>query len=294
MTDREGSKDSQPFHLILLAKDWTGYQNLCRLVTDAHLDGYYYKPRIDREHLARHSEGLIGLSACLNGEVARALETDDWESARRLAGEYSDIFGPATSSWSSRTTACPSSGGSTSKLLRLAPEVGLPLVATNDLHYVHRAQHEAHDALLCVGTGVQHVRHANRLRFETRGVLPQVRRPDGGALPGPAGGDRQHPAHRRDGRTCSFDVRAAAPARTSRCRTATRSRAGCARSASAASRERYGTVTDELQRRLDYELGRDHPDGLRGLLPDRGGLRPVRPRAAHRDHLPRLARPARS
>ena len=73
MLDRDGKADAQPFHLILLAKDWTGYRNLCRIATDAHLDGYYYKPRIDREHLARHSEGLIGLSACLNGEVARAL-----------------------------------------------------------------------------------------------------------------------------------------------------------------------------------------------------------------------------
>ena len=73
MTDREGKADSQPYHLILLAKDWTGYQNLCRIVTDAHLDGYY-KPRIDREYLAQHSAGLVGLSACLNGEVPRANE----------------------------------------------------------------------------------------------------------------------------------------------------------------------------------------------------------------------------
>ena len=75
MADREGKADAQPYHLILLAKDWTGYQNLCRIVTDAHLDGYYYKPRIDREYLAQHSEGLVGLSACLNGEVARSIET---------------------------------------------------------------------------------------------------------------------------------------------------------------------------------------------------------------------------
>ena len=69
MTDKEGKADAQPFHLILLATDRTGYLNLCRLVTDAHIDGYYYKPRIDREHLARHSAGLIGLSACLTGEI---------------------------------------------------------------------------------------------------------------------------------------------------------------------------------------------------------------------------------
>src|SRR4026207_460467 len=74
MTDKEGKADAQPFHPHLLAQDLVGYRNLCRLVTDAHIDGYYYKPRIDREHLARYSEGLIGLSACLNGEVSRALE----------------------------------------------------------------------------------------------------------------------------------------------------------------------------------------------------------------------------
>src|SRR3954447_6056210 len=93
MRDKEGKADAQPFHLILLAKDDVGYRNLCRLVTDAHVDGYYYKPRIDHEHLARYSAGLVGLSACLNGEVARSLEVDDWESARRLAKEYEDILG---------------------------------------------------------------------------------------------------------------------------------------------------------------------------------------------------------
>ena len=70
MLEKEGKADAQPFHLILLAKDDVGYRNLCRLVTDAHVDGYYYKPRIDREHLARHAEGLVGLSACLGGESA--------------------------------------------------------------------------------------------------------------------------------------------------------------------------------------------------------------------------------
>ncbi len=93
MTDKEGKADSQPFHLILLAKDYGGYQNLCRLITDAHLDGYYYKPRIDREHLAKYSEGLIGLSSCLSGEVAKALEVEDWELARNVAGEYGEILG---------------------------------------------------------------------------------------------------------------------------------------------------------------------------------------------------------
>ena len=122
MTDKEGKADAQPFHLILLAKDWTGYRNLCRLVTDAHLDGYYYKPRIDREHLAKHSEGLIGLSACLNGEVAQGAR------GRRLgAGPATSPASTATSSArtasssSSRTTACPSSAGSTSSCCAWRP-----------------------------------------------------------------------------------------------------------------------------------------------------------------------------
>jgi DNA polymerase-3 subunit alpha len=87
MLDKEGKADSQPYHLVLLAQTWEGYQNLCRLITDAHLEGYYYKPRIDHERLARYSKGLIGSSACLGGEVAQALETDDWDQARKV-GEY--------------------------------------------------------------------------------------------------------------------------------------------------------------------------------------------------------------
>ena len=81
MADKEGKADAQPFHLVLLARNWTGYLNLCRLVTDAHIDGYYYKPRIDREHLARYSEGLVGLSACLGGEIAQTIRRRGPEAA---------------------------------------------------------------------------------------------------------------------------------------------------------------------------------------------------------------------
>ncbi|MFI5254606.1 MAG: PHP domain-containing protein, partial [Candidatus Limnocylindrales bacterium] len=166
MTDREGKADAQPFHLILLAKDWTGYRNLCRIVTDAHLDGYYYKPRIDRDYLAGHAEGLIGLSACLNGEIPRALEIEDWESARRLAGAYGDIFGPGNIFLEVQDHGLPEQRRLTEQLVRFAPEVGLPLVATNDLHYVHKHQAEAHDVLLCVGTA-SNLDTPNRLKFET-------------------------------------------------------------------------------------------------------------------------------
>ncbi|HYM83626.1 MAG TPA: PHP domain-containing protein, partial [Candidatus Dormibacteraeota bacterium] len=165
MRDKEGKADAQPFHLVLLARDWTGYQNLCRLVTDAHVEGYYYKPRIDRELLARHSQGLIGLSACLNGEVARALEVDDLESARRIAGEYGEIFGRDGFYLELQDHGLPEQRRLNEQLLRLAPDVGLPLVVTNDLHYVHPGQAEAHDVLLCVGTG-NNLDTPGRMKFE--------------------------------------------------------------------------------------------------------------------------------
>ena len=166
MTDREGKADAQPYHLVLLAKDWQGYLNLCRLVTDAHVDGYYYKPRIDREYLARHAEGLIGLSACLNGEIARALEVDDWQLATTLAGEYSDILGKGNFFLELQDHGLPEQRRLNEQLLRLAPETGLPLVVTNDLHYVQRAQAEAHDVLLCVGTA-SNLDTPGRMKFET-------------------------------------------------------------------------------------------------------------------------------
>jgi len=166
MRDKEGKADSQPFHLVLLAENWEGYQNLCRLITDAHLDGYYYKPRIDREHLARYSKGLIGLSACLGGEIPKALEVDDWELARRLAGEYRDILGPDHFFLEMQAHGIPEQKRLNEKLLRLGPEVGLKHVVTNDLHYVRREQHEAHDVLLCVGTG-SNLDTPGRMRFES-------------------------------------------------------------------------------------------------------------------------------
>jgi DNA polymerase-3 subunit alpha len=252
MTEREGGKDSQISHLVLLARDWTGYQNLCRLLTDAHIEGYYYKPRIDKEHLARYSKGLIGLSACLGGEIPRALELDDREAARRLAGEYTDILGPDGFFLELQDHGMPEQRRLNEQLLRLAPEVGLPLVATNDLHYVHREQHDAHDALLCIGTGST-LSDPKRFRIDgeehylksaaqmaalfpdqpeaianTRRIAEMVDlRFEFGQLRLP-----QFPVP--DGHTVESWLREE-----------------CQRGLEL----RYGTATEELQRRLDYELG---------------------------------------
>ena len=251
MRDKEGKADSQPFHLVLLAENWEGYQNLCRLVTDAHLDGYYYKPRIDREHLAKHSKGLIGLSACLGGEIPKALETDDWELARKLAGEYRDIFGPDRFFLELQDHGLAEQRRLNEQLLRLGPEVGLKHVVTNDLHYVRREQHEAHDVLLCVGTG-SNLDTPGRMRFESSEFylksaaemaslfpdnLDAIRRTREIAemveMKLPFGQLRIPSFPVPEGETIESWLRKECQAGLTR---------------------RYGTVTPELQARLDYEL----------------------------------------
>jgi DNA polymerase-3 subunit alpha len=252
MADKEGKADAQPFHLILLAKDLVGYRNLCRLVTDAHLGGYYYKPRIDREHLARHGEGLIGLSACLNGEVARALEADDWDAARNIAGEYRDILGDGNFFLELQDHGLPEQRRLNEQLLRLAPDVGLPLVVTNDLHYVHRGQSEAHDVLLCVGTG-NNLDTPGRLKFETDDFWLKSAAEMAARFP-----DQPDAivATRRIAEMCNLTL----PLGQLRIphfpvpdgeTTETWLGKECERGLE----RRYGTVTPALQERLDYELG---------------------------------------
>jgi DNA polymerase-3 subunit alpha len=251
MRDREGKADAQPFHLVLLATDWTGYQNLCRLVTDAHVEGYYYKPRIDREHLARHAAGLVGLSGCLNGEIPRALEVDDWEAARRLAGEYGEIFGPGRFFLELQDHGLAEQRRLNEKLLRLAPQVGLPLVVTNDLHYVRREQHEAHDVLLCVGTG-SNLDTPGRLRFETPEFYLKTAAEMAARFP-------DHLDALRATRAIAEMVDLELPLGRLRIphfpvpegeTVESWLRQECQRGL----QERYGTVTPELQARLDYEL----------------------------------------
>ena len=166
MHDKEGKADSQPFHLVLLAENWEGYQNLCKLATAAHLEGYYYKPRLDHDIIAKYSKGLIAGSACLGGEVAKALEVDDWDLARKVAGMYKDIFGRERFLLELQDHGLPEQIALNPKLIKLGKEVGLDLIVTNDLHYVWREQHEAHDVLLCVGTG-NNLDTPGRMRFES-------------------------------------------------------------------------------------------------------------------------------
>jgi DNA polymerase-3 subunit alpha len=252
MTEKEGKADAQPYHLILLARDDIGYRNLCRLVTDAHVDGYYYRPRIDREHLARYAEGLVGLSACLGGEVARALEVDDWELARSVAGEYGEILGPRNFFLELQDHGLPEQRTLNEKLLRLAPETGLPLVVTNDLHYVHEVQADAHDVLLCVGTG-NNIDTPNRMKFETRDFWLKSAAQMAALFP-------DQPEAIRNSRVISEMTDLKLPLGQLRIphfpvpdgeTPETWLRKEC----QAGLLRRYGSATPELQQRLDYELG---------------------------------------
>jgi DNA polymerase III subunit alpha len=148
----EGAGDDKYFHLVLLARDRAGYRNLVRLTSIGFLEGFYHRPRIDREVLARHAEGLIVTSACMAGEVARHLQADRWDAAREAAAWYADVFdGRYYLEVQAHDT--PGQRELNDRIFRLAAEVGLPVVATNDAHFLRAEDHDAHDVLLCIGLG---------------------------------------------------------------------------------------------------------------------------------------------
>jgi len=167
--DREtlpGSQDAG-HHLVLLAADERGYRNLLRLATTAYLDGFYYRPRIDKEVLAEHAEGLIGLSACLQGEVPRRLLAGDEDGARRAVAQYREILGPENFYLEVQDHAIEDERRARPMLVGLAREMSVPLVATNDVHYLSADDTRAHDVLLCINTG-KLLSDANRMRYRER------------------------------------------------------------------------------------------------------------------------------
>ena len=153
-------------HLVLLCKNETGYRNLIDLVSTAYTEGFYYKPRISKDLLARYADGLICLSACLRGDLQEALLQQGYEEGRRLAYEYQDIFGKENFFLEIQDHGLELDKQLIPLLLRLARETGIPLVATNDAHYLTKEDAGAHEALLCVQTG-KTLSDTNRMRFET-------------------------------------------------------------------------------------------------------------------------------
>ena len=154
------------YHLILLAADITGYKNLIKLVSRAHLEGFYYKPRIDKELLSEFHEGLIATSGCLRGEVPYLLNQGLEKEAKAAAGVYQEIFGRNNFYIEIQDNGLEKQRRINKKLIQLSNELSIPLVATNDCHYLHQEDAKSHDLLLCLQTG-KTVNESDRMRFGT-------------------------------------------------------------------------------------------------------------------------------
>jgi DNA polymerase III subunit alpha len=255
MTDKEGKSDADYHHLILLAKDDVGYRNLLRLTTAAHLDGYYYKPRIDKELLARHSAGLIGTSACLGGEVLKKIAQGDEKGADRVADEYRAILGDGNFFIEVQDHGIGDQARLHPQLLELARRTNIPLLATNDTHYTHPEQYEAHDLLVCIQTA-SNVDTPGRMRFENNEFYlksaAEMRRRFNGELPEAMDNTV------RVAEMCNVDLSTElgglrlphfeVPAGETE---GSWLRKECERGLA----ERYDRLTDEIRHRLDYELG---------------------------------------
>ena len=151
-------------HKTLIAKDFTGYQNLVKLVSDAHLNGMYYRPRTDMERLAAHAEGLIALSGCVNGVASQHLIYNDFKGAREATGQFIDIFGKDNYFIELQNHGMPVQKRILPQLIKLAREFDLPLVCANDVHYVYKEDWKPHDSLLCIQTG-KRLSDENRMRY---------------------------------------------------------------------------------------------------------------------------------
>src|ERR1700740_1445753 len=153
-------------HLVLLCENLEGYHNLIKLVSSGFLEGFYYKPRIDYDLLAKHSKGLIALSACLKGAVTEAVVNEKYDQARENAYRLRDIFGKQNFFLEIQDQGLPIEKGVNPQLVRLAKETGIPLVATNDCHYLHHDDAHAQEVLLCIQTG-KTMSDAHRMKFQT-------------------------------------------------------------------------------------------------------------------------------
>ena len=164
--DREiGNNEDRYYHLVLLAENNTGYNNLMKIVSKGFTEGYYYKPRVDMEVLEQYHEGIIALSACLAGEVQRYLNRGFYEEGKKAALKYEGIFGKGNFFLELQDHGLPEQKRVNMELLRLSQETGIELVATNDVHYTYAEDEKPHDILLCLQTGKK-LSDENRMRYE--------------------------------------------------------------------------------------------------------------------------------
>jgi DNA polymerase-3 subunit alpha len=165
MADRVHGIDNDPYHLVLLCKDRTGYENLCLLVSEAFMNGFYGKPRVDLELLQKHHEGLIATSACLAGAIPQYILNEDYEGAKDYALKMAEIFGEDNFYLELQDHGIEEQRPVNQQTMRIARETGLPLVVTNDAHYLRREDATMQDVLLCIQTG-KTVDDPNRMKFQ--------------------------------------------------------------------------------------------------------------------------------
>jgi DNA polymerase III subunit alpha len=165
--NKSGNPGETQNHLVLLAETLEGYHNLIRLVSTGYTDGFYYKPRIDKEVLAQHAKGLIGLSSCLKGEVAEGLSHRQDRKAIQAAATYRDILGPGNFFLEMQWHGIEEQRTVNGALPAIARDLGVPLICTNDVHYLRETDAHPHDVLLCIGTG-KAFSDPKRLRYEAR------------------------------------------------------------------------------------------------------------------------------
>ncbi len=162
--DRSGTHGETANHLVLLAENEKGFKNLIKLVSSGYTEGFYYKPRIDKQLLAQHAEGLIGLSSCLKGEVATEIRSEQARKAVAAAATYRDILGAGNFFLEMQYQGIDEQRIVNNGLIPIAKDLDMPLVVTNDVHYLRHGDHKPHDILLCIGTG-KSVNDSQRLKY---------------------------------------------------------------------------------------------------------------------------------
>ncbi len=222
LADRNPARGSSN-HLVLLARNQTGYQNLIKLTTRSYLQGFYYKPRIDHETLREFSDGLIGLSACLKGEINERILSNREAEAEARAREYAEILGPENFFLELQDHGIPEQRAANEVLRRMSKKLGLGLVVTNDCHYLHQSDSVAHDVLLCIGT--QRARSdPDRLKYASDQFYLKSGDELAALFPDDGAGDREHGGDRRTLQRRD-PVRESSTCRPSPCRRGSRSTA---------------------------------------------------------------------
>ncbi|MGL4282424.1 MAG: DNA polymerase III subunit alpha, partial [Eubacterium aggregans] len=260
LTQKESGIDNNPYHLVLLAENNTGYKNLCKIVSKGFVDGFYYKPRVDHDILKAHHEGIICLSACIAGEIPRFIIQDQPEKAVKCCELYQDIFGKDHFYLEIQDHRMQQEAKANEGLMAFSQKYNIPLVATNDAHYVRRSDAKAHDVLLCIQTATN-VEDENRMCFPGDGFYLKSAEEMAGQFPDlPEAIENSH----RIAQRCevTFDLESAHLPKFELPQGVETPGEYIRMLCEQGLAERYEQITPEIQERLNYELDIIHTMGF--------------------------------